>query len=147
MPVEGSQRGAGQRPRGNEYRTTVVCVDSYEKSVLAGRFYNPGCGGGQPFESLMQLLVRMEHMLDEMRQPQSFTAARTFGAPPPEPAGEPLPDALGQEGKLATFAVRIIFRQNATWQGSVSWLEGGKEENFRSVLELVLLMDSALRGK
>ena len=29
------------RIRGNEYRTTVVCVDSYEKGVLAGRFYNP----------------------------------------------------------------------------------------------------------
>ena len=39
--------------------------------------------------------------------------------------------------------MRVIFRQNASWQGSVTWLEEEKEENFRSVLELVLLMHSA----
>ena len=55
----------------------------------------------------------------------------------------PLP---ASRGELATFAVRIIFRQNASWQGSVVWLEGEREESFRSALELVLLMDSALRG-
>ena len=42
-------------------------------------------------------------------------------------------------------SVRILFRQNASWQGSVLWREGGQEERFRSALELVLLMDSALR--
>ena len=47
-------------------------------------------------------------------------------------------------GKLATFYVRILFRQNASWQGSVAWLEGGSEQRFRSVLELLLLLDSAL---
>lgn len=41
--------------------------------------------------------------------------------------------------------MRILFRQNASWQGSVLWREGGQEERFRSALELVLLMDSALR--
>jgi hypothetical protein len=40
--------------------------------------------------------------------------------------------------------VRVLFRQNASWQGSLTWLEEGKEESFRSVLELLLLMHSAL---
>ena len=40
--------------------------------------------------------------------------------------------------------MRILFRQNASWQGSVTWLEGGRDESFRSVLELLLLMHSAL---
>lgn len=47
-------------------------------------------------------------------------------------------------GKLATFYVRILFRQNASWQGTVLWSEGGQEERFRSALELALLLDSAL---
>ena len=38
----------------------------------------------------------------------------------------------------------MIFRQNASWQGSVTWLDKGREESFRSVLELLLLMDSAI---
>lgn len=46
--------------------------------------------------------------------------------------------------KLATFYVRILFRQNASWQGTVLWSEGSQEERFRSALELALLLDSAL---
>ena len=40
--------------------------------------------------------------------------------------------------------VRILFRQNASWQGTVLWSEGSQEERFRSALELALLLDSAL---
>ena len=47
-------------------------------------------------------------------------------------------------GRRATFAVRVLFRQNATWQGSVTWMEKNQEESFRSVLELLLLMNSAV---
>ena len=134
-----------ERPRGNEYRTTVICVDFYEKGVPKGRFYNPAREGGTAFESLSQLLLGMEDLLDEYQIPQSFTTARRFsdaGAGPGSGIEEP-----GQVGKKATFAVRILFRQNASWQGSVSWLEGRQEESFRSVLELILLMDGALQEK
>ena len=51
---------------GEEYRTTFVCVDSYEHGVLRGRFYNPYTGNGQSFESLTDFLVKTEQMLDEM---------------------------------------------------------------------------------
>ena len=131
------------RIHGNEYRTTVVCIDSYDSAVPAGRFYNPSFRGGQRFQSLVQFLLKMEDTLDGLRLPQSFTAARAF-APPPASRGKAPPDSGPQEGKLATFAVRVLFRQNASWQGSVTWLEGGREESFRSVLELILLMDSVL---
>ena len=49
-----------------------------------------------------------------------------------------------KSGKLATFAVKILFRQNAGWQGLIKWCEGNCEESFRSVLEMLLLMNSAL---
>jgi hypothetical protein len=48
------------------------------------------------------------------------------------------------QGKVATFATKVLFRQNASWQGSVSWVEGQREEAFRSVLELLFLIDSAI---
>ena len=75
-----------ERIRGNEYRTTVVCVDSYRDGVPVGRFYNPSCKEGKSFQSLSQLLIKMEDMLDDMKFPQSFTMARTFtsGIPPME---------------------------------------------------------------
>ncbi|PWL64002.1 MAG: hypothetical protein DBY34_01030 [Oscillospiraceae bacterium] len=47
-------------------------------------------------------------------------------------------------GEKATFIVQVQFRQNATWQGSISWVEQKKEQKFRSALEMIKLMDSAL---
>jgi hypothetical protein len=133
------------RMRGNAYRTTIVCVDSYQNGVLSGRMYNPYLEDGETFQSLTQFLLKMENLLDSMQFPQSFTAVRAFGSQPAQNAAAP-PGAEPQEGKCGTFAVRVIFRQNASWQGSVTWLEGGEEASFRSVLELILLMDSALSG-
>jgi len=129
---------------GNEYRTTIVCIDSYEDGVPAGRFYNPSFPNGETFRGVVRFLSRMEDTLDRMNYPQAFTTVRAFSAARPNmgsPSGENLRD-----GKLATFAVRILFRQNASWQGSVTWLEGDSSQSFRSVLELLLLMDSALQG-
>lgn len=131
--------------KGNEFRTTVICVDGYEKKSLSGRFYNPYCGG-ERFESMTQMLLKMDDMFNEMRLPQSFTAVRSFGSSVEERSSS-APEMAAHEGKLATFAVRILFRQNASWQGSVTWLEGNREESFRSVLELIFLMDSALSGR
>jgi hypothetical protein len=43
-----------------------------------------------------------------------------------------------------TFVVDIKYRQNHTWQGVVKWVEQKKELPFRSALELIKLMDSAM---
>ncbi|MCI8950235.1 MAG: hypothetical protein HFG49_09355 [Lachnospiraceae bacterium] len=43
-----------------------------------------------------------------------------------------------------TFLVHIVESQNATWQGNVTWLNQEKTENFRSLLELIKLMDAAV---
>ena len=45
-------------------------------------------------------------------------------------------------GKLATLRTRVMFRQNAEWQGNAKWLEADLTENFSSVLELIMLIDS-----
>jgi hypothetical protein len=133
-----------QKVSGNIYRTTVVCVDSYEKAVLAGRFYNPYLPAGMKFESTIELLGEMEQMLNQMQLPRSFTAERAFEHGHAW-AGEATAGDEERLGRRATFEIRILFRRNTSWQGSVRWTETGKEENFRSVLELLMLMDSALR--
>lgn len=43
-----------------------------------------------------------------------------------------------------TFLLNIQDRQNATWQGSVTWVERNQRQNFRSALELIKLIESAL---
>ena len=48
---------------------------------------------------------------------------------------------------VGTFILKILNRQNSTWQGSVTWVEEEKTQNFRSALELLKLIDGALDEK
>lgn len=43
-----------------------------------------------------------------------------------------------------SFVLEIKSAENHTWQGTITWIEGKKKENFRSALELIRLIDSAL---
>ncbi|MBU5626601.1 hypothetical protein KQI82_06660 [Oscillibacter sp. MSJ-2] len=131
------------RVLGNEYHTTVVCIDSYQDRVLRGRLYNLMLNGAVPFTGFIEFLLAMETILDQMNFPQPFTAERSF-----RPVDKTLPpvrtENMEQQGQAATFSIKVIFRQNASWQGTVAWLEEGREESFRSVLELGMLFNSAL---
>lgn len=43
-----------------------------------------------------------------------------------------------------TFVIHILNQQNATWQGTVTWLDGKRTQPFRSALELIRLMDGVI---
>ncbi|NBK92610.1 hypothetical protein D5278_11615 [bacterium 1XD21-13] len=49
-----------------------------------------------------------------------------------------------QRGRDSTFIIHVKYRQNASWQGEVTWVDKQKKEYFRSALELVRLIDSAM---
>ncbi len=131
-----------ERMHVEEYRATALCIDSYQDAILKGRFYNRFVPEGRQFQSLSQFLLEMDHLLEEVDEPKSFTAMRTFLSP-----GEVAASAAESEyyrGEAATFLIRILFRQNSSWQGTVTWVEGKQEQSFRSVLELIVLLDNAL---
>ncbi len=46
-----------------------------------------------------------------------------------------------------TFLVQILSRRNATWQGTVTWVEKNESINFRSALELLKIIDSSFENK
>ena len=129
---------------GDLYRRTVLCVDSYEECNPSGSLYHPHCQNGISFRSLTQFLLQMEKLLNDMDYPQAFMTPRCFGDPQcTHTVG--LPDTAVRQGRLATFQIRILFRQNASWQGEILWQEKEQMHSFRSVLELIRLLDSALQ--
>ena len=128
--------------KGEDYRRTTVCIDSYESGVPSGRLYSRCLPDGRAFHGVTHFLLEMERALDTTDFPKAFTKLRCFTAPS-EPTGT-FPAAEQRKGAISTFTVRILFRQNASWQGSILWQEGSQEQHFRSVLELILLMDNAL---
>ena len=127
----------------SKYRNTVVCVDSYKDSILVGRLYNPYVEGSIEFHGWMSFILATEDMLDQMNYPQAYEVKRTFTE------AQTGRYKIGQtpieyKGEVGTFEIKIFFRQNASWQGTIRWLEEEVEESFRSVLELSMLMNSAL---
>ena len=129
--------------KGEMNRTVMVYVDSVEDRIPSGRFHIASSSDVRPFHGLSQLLIDINHQLDRENFPQAFAELRKFQKPNKQ-ADASLESANQERGKIATFSLRILFRQNASWQGSVTWMEGKQGEFFRSVLELMVLMDDAL---
>ena len=46
-----------------------------------------------------------------------------------------------------TFVVKVEHCENESWQGRVTWAEENKSVHFRSALELLKLIDGAVRGR
>lgn len=130
----------------NSYRTTLVCIDTYEDKIMQGRIYNSFFESGIEFNGAIGLLQNMEKMLAQIQFPQAFSSTRTFASDADQRALHPTDQNI-KVGRRATFSIKLLFRQNASWQGSVTWCEGKVEESFRSVLELLLLLDSALDNR
>lgn len=130
------------RIRGNEYRYFTVCADRFEENIISGSFYNPYLVGGQTFNGVLDLILGIDGILNEMGNVQQGCSIRSFTRN--EVAPHDMPNAeIPKCGAVATFNIKILFRQNASWQGTVTWMEGRAEESFRSVLELIYLMKSA----
>ena len=121
------------------YEVVRVCVDSYDAGVLCGRVFHPDLDeAGYPVKSLAALLVKLNMLfgLEEPEQPLK----RTF-APLRKPEEEFRSVA---PGRLGTFDIRLMFRENNNWQGSAHLLGEAEEQVFLSDLELVHLLNNGL---
>ena len=132
------------RVRGDGFKTMFIQINSYVNGVPEGYIRHPYIEGNKRFLSLIQLIRIIDDLLDSMKFPQAFHITRSFfeDSRINNPSEQRI-DEIKNEG-LANFAVKVIFRQNVSWQGTVTWIEEGREESFRSVLELIFLIDSAL---
>ncbi|MGI6115949.1 hypothetical protein [Luoshenia tenuis] len=124
-----------------------ICVDAWEESRILGRFYHAATGKGA-FKDLNQLLLRLEEKFDEVNAPRATTVSRSFGqrVKVQKDKGKGTVEKMKEKpeaGKKATFMVQVQYRENASWQGQITWVEANQTRNFRSALELIKLMDSA----
>lgn len=125
--------------------TFLISVNHYQNGEMRGVFYHPVRGEGGVFQSLIQLLLQMEQSMDQENLPQSFQASRSFSALPAVWTGGDACRFL--TGREATFAVTVRFRRNSSWQGQLLCKGDPCGKPFRSVLELIGLMDRAMEGR
>ena len=111
----------------------IVRITSYDYKRPCGTLTGPNWGKPVSFNSLMQLLLAMDAFMDRENLPQRAEEHRTFGAAAPPQTPE---EGSEEAEPLATFQIRVLFRQNASWQGSLVWVEKNMDAQFRSVMEL-----------
>lgn len=128
-------------PRGS--RVCVIKIFSYSDKNPAGVIQNPNLEEDIVFDSLTKMLLTMDALFDDIGGPERTLAPRGLVK---DPLWTSSAEAKNSERPLATFKVDVMFRQNASWQGNVVWLEKKEEAQFRSALELIMIMDGALRG-
>ncbi len=130
-----------------EAKPILLKVYSYKNKNITGALNNLRLDQDLKFENLTQMLLGIEQILDMIQYPQASLETRSFsqvtGSVEPEKALKLAADK-GKDTPIATFKLNILFRQNASWQGSLVWLEDNSEVQFRSALELVQLLDSVL---
>lgn len=124
----------------------TVQVTAYQDQCLKGVLNGQLLDGPTAFQSAIDLLSQLETAMDRARLPQRNEEPRTFQSAQ-APARLPHVQTGNAESVLATFRLQVMFRQNATWQGRLLWVERDLEAHFRSVLELLELMDNALAAR
>lgn len=105
------------------------------------------------FCGTLQLLRIMESLFDTLDMPQAshenqefhpLKRARRKGV------GSSIERYAQKEKKLqaecATCMVYVLYRQYNTWQGTITWLEDKTSCKFKSVLEMLKLIDDAIHA-
>ena len=136
----------------NEMCYLQLCVDKYDDGEIRGRLFNAYYSDALFFDSCMDMVRQIEDIFNHFDYPHATMDLRSFETDEEREDNTPtmrLKAAPTKElythnvkGTLATLKMRVMFRQNASWQGTLKWMEEGLEENFQSVLELLLLIDS-----
>lgn len=131
----------------NDRKTCFVNVDTYINKQPVGTIYNPYHKCSKAYGSLMELIQLMEQLFDELLGDSDEVERRSFhkNAQPQEALWDKTESVDTKEsGKLATFKIDVLFRRRASWQGVICWMDENREECFRSTLEMLQLLDSAL---
>ena len=131
-------------------------ITSYKSGLVIGVLHSMYLDEPYEFSSLIKMIEKMEEIFDTKKFPQAFMKPRTFSDDKQgikklkAERNDIMKDAAKPNIKdetvstQCTFEITVKFRQNATWQGQILWAEKNQKQNFRSVLEMLKLMDEAL---
>lgn len=128
-----------------------ICIDRCTQGDYSGRLWNLYRKEPITYTNSIDLIRKMENFFNDIDFPQNSTVSRSFKKnevirkkKEGVVAQMDAKDIMAKKGDIGTFIVHVKYRQNATWQGEVIWADKKEKKYFRSVLELLKLIDSAL---
>ena len=127
---------------GKGARTCQVAVNSCDSGLLEGSVQNAFINHLEEFKGTIGLADAMVHLFEV------GIGRSASGIAPGECKiiSEETWDTYRKGGRKATFVIKILYREHSTWQGVICWRETGEKQAFRSFLEMIILMASALES-
>ncbi len=148
-------------------RIFMLRIKGQTAGVCTGTIHNLYQEQQQSFTGLADAVLKIDGMMDDLGAPQAAEQRRSFAKREKKLHNDTAqqreryqqwrqekpklvrqfwqPESFqAEEGSALVFFVRVRFRQHSSWQGDVAWRNGGRRIQFRSVLELLHLMQSAL---
>jgi hypothetical protein len=141
-----------------------ACIESDDNADYQGLIYHQYADNPIAFDGMTDFMMKLEELFDEWDFPQRGLAPRVFKKGSRDDIGykkkkfsdklpiEVISEANGvrnvqnKKGKLGTFVIQVVYRQDATWQGHVIHQEKNEKIDFVSALELIKIMDRALKA-
>ena len=129
----------------------IICVDNNDAHILRGRLYHSYTKEALSFENAGQMSFIMEELYDSLNFPHPGTNKRLFAAENKTinrltERDKIMTDdeLLSKHGDIGTFIVRVQHRQNSSWQGRITWMEQDSTLYFRSIWEMIKLIENAV---
>jgi len=140
------------RDRSAEY---IVCVTSRSNTSFQGTIEHSQSRETQQFRSFAEMLMLIESRRIVLKLPSPDLTLRSWketeelklsGKEENSMGKEDLSDfqKAFQKSGGQEFFIHIMFRQHVSWQGEISWLNSEKSLYFRSMLEMIMLLQEAL---
>jgi hypothetical protein len=133
----------------NRYTETWIYLKPKAKGDLQGVFLHKAENRAWRFENAVTLLELHEQLFSSVNYPQAGYELREIVSAKAKKERKNLDNLKIDATEMManekpTFIVNVQYRQNASWQGTIKWVEGDIEKRFRSTLELIRLMDSVV---
>jgi hypothetical protein len=133
---------AKERMISNKYRSSILAINEYDDTHFSALLYNEYWEGTKEIRSIQEFIKVLDELFGNEGFPMESYQKRSFLSNDEGVKGSKVGTGSVKNGKLGTFSIEIQYRNNATWQGTVTWIEKNNKEFFRSALELFFLIDS-----
>ena len=131
----------------NTAKYNVIKIDDYINHDIKGEFYNCAIRENQFFRGTIDLIDQLDQFFDEIlcqSEKRRFDQDKVIRDKRNHSNFHQQARRLAQ-GNFATLILRVQFRRHASWQGELTWIEENKKQYFRSVLELVVLIEEVMK--
>lgn len=129
----------------------VITLAPIQDQTMRGYVYSEYYKKSFRFNNEYEMLSGMEDLFDCLAFPQAAFEERSFFSRKNTPVFRKAEDTMDDnsnnilQDEKTTFIVNVQYRQNATWQGTITWVEQNVTQHFRSAFEMLKLMDQAGR--